>query len=158
DRLPQAMRERSDDDRGEKPAGNARNLRADAALLENMREHDIEDEAAKDAEPAAQGRDDARLRRRRGSVERVELLGQKGHTAPARVPPLSLGRNPRGRQIFSYCRSTVARRFCGSFTPSPVCTMSSVSPLPVTVIIPVAIPLPMRFDFAASARQSESFW
>jgi NRAMP (natural resistance-associated macrophage protein)-like metal ion transporter len=55
-----------------------------------------------------------------------------------------------------YCTTISTRRFCGSRTPSPVCTSRPCSPRPITEIACAGTPSRTRASFTALARRSDS--
>ena len=56
----------------------------------------------------------------------------------------------------AYCTTISTRRFCGSRTPSPVCTRRPCSPRPTTLIACAGTPSRTRASLTALARRSDS--
>ena len=56
----------------------------------------------------------------------------------------------------SYWMTISTRRFCGSRTPSPVCTSRPCSPRPTTLIACAGTPSRTKASFTALARRSDS--
>ena len=76
--------------------------------------------------------------------------------APVKLPGVGHQSAGEVREGRSYCTTISTRRFCGSRTPSPVCTSRPCSPRPITLIAWAGTPSRTRASFTALARRSDS--